>query len=741
MDAPVGGERLLFGNFRLEPRTGRLFRRDAAGDWEPVPIGLRAVDVLRVLLKSPGEVVSKDAIMDAVWPGIAVEQSNLTVQIAALRRVLDEGRSGESCIQTVQGRGYRIDLGVTQAAKATFSPFPEPVAELVVAPEVRPPGRASIRRWRIATTGTVAIMALLLVAIWAGGWFQGNRAPHRLSLVVLPFANLGADPEDDYLADGITSDLTTALAHIPGAFVIARATAYTYRGKAADIRRIGRDLDVRYVVRGTMQRFGQVLRVNAELDSTETGAQLWSDNFDQSIRDLAAGQEEIVIRMRAALNISLADIEAARSLRERPTNPDAFDLILRARAIWQRANTQDTAAQALRLYEQALERDPNAVLALTGAADTVGALYYFDAMPYEAAIDRAVHYLARALTLEPNAESVLGEQSQVLDYQQAGLDGRQTRSEMKAVGRKLIDLYPNNFVGYFRLGVAARNEGKYEEAAGYFAKVIRLSPRSSFIKNWYWNMAVCDVLAGYDRQGLEWADRAMAAAGQLPPYSVRLLMSARTVAYFRTGEIDSAKRLAAELNERYPFLTWRSFHPQGPDNQTEQEQLSSYQKVLKAAGLRDHLDPDADFGVPPDDALHLYLEGQTPTTAPGVTTVTTEKLTTMLEHDKPLVIDTMDATWYRSITGAVGLELNGNTRGTFTDETQKRLEPKLHRLTGGDLAKPIVAMSFNVARFDGYNLAIRIRHAGYTNVYWYRGGREAWEVAGKPEEVVRPADW
>ena len=124
-----------------------------------------------------------------------------------------------------------------------------------------------------------------------------------------------------------------------------------------------------------------------------------------------------------------------------------------------------------------------------------------------------------------------------------------------------------------------------------------------------------------------------------------------------------------------------------------------------------------------------------------MTTVNTEQLASMLNTQKPLVIDTMDASWYRSIPGAVGLDISRNTHGTFTDSLQKRLEQKMRALTGGDMAKPIVAMSFNVARFDGYNLALRLRHAGYTNVYWYRGGREAWEVAGMPEDVVRPADW
>src|SRR5262249_50393157 len=130
-----------------------------------------------------------------------------------------------------------------------------------------------------------------------------------------------------------------------------------------------------------------------------------------------------------------------------------------------------------------------------------------------------------------------------------------------------------------------------------------------------------------------------------------------------------------------------------------------------------------------------------PTTAPGVTTVSTEQFAAILETGKSLVIDTMENSWYRSVPGAVGLVFNGNIHGTFRDTVQQRLEQKLRRLTGGDTAMPIVAMGFNVAFFDGYNLALRVRHAGYTNIYWYRGGREAWEVASKPEDVVRPADW
>ena len=331
-------------------------------------------------------------------------------------------------------------------------------------------------------------------------WFSRGHTPASalpsLSLVVLPFDNLGGEPDDDYLVAGVTDDLTTALSHIPGTFVISRATAYSYRGKAEDIRRIGRDLGVRYVIRGSLRRLGSILRVNVELSSTETGAQLWSDSFDQKVADLASGQEQIVIRMRAALNVSLADTEAARSLRERPTNPDAFDFILRARAVMLRPQTKDTMAQAVGLFQQALSRDPNAVLALVGAVSAILNGQYLGGLSSDVGLDEAEQYLGRAKMLAPNSEAVLAAEAMVVEYRGHGLDYRRWRPEQKAVSQRLIDLYPNNPMGYFRLGVLARREGRYDECAEYFARNIRLDPRSSYSKTAYWNMAYCLITAG-----------------------------------------------------------------------------------------------------------------------------------------------------------------------------------------------------------------------------------------------------
>jgi adenylate cyclase len=664
MDALSSPDVCLFGSFRFDRRGGVLLRCDDDGRYLPVSIGSRAFAVLGALLARPGDLVSRDEIMRAAWPGTVVEEGNLAVQVSALRRILDAGTQGESCIKTVSGRGYRFVPRVTrQDVSPAAGPAPalDPTQPLAsVAPE-----RASARSWRRLTVGSgAAAIVVLLMAAWShGGWLTRTPVLPRLSIVVLPFQNLSADASENYLADGITEDVTTVLSHIGGAFVIARATAFAYRGRSVDIRQLGQHLGVRYVLRGSVQRIGSVLRINAELGSTETGTQLWSDGFDQKIDDLAAGQEEIVIRMQAALNISLGDVEASRSLSERPSNPDAFDLILRARAVDLLPRTKDTVVKALGLYEQALTRDPNAILALTGAVEAALGTYFLDVATYDSAMDRAVGYLERAQALAPNAESVLLARSAVLDFQQNEIDYRRVQSELEAVGQKIIDLYPNNPAGYFRLGVVRRHQARYDEAAGYFSEAVRLNPRNHTIRNMYWNLAYCYVRGGHDQEGLKWIDRAIGAEGALPAWRLDYLTTLRVVAYARSGDLTTAKRLAQELNDRDAFNTWRAYSPDDPESPRSHE-LQSFVDALRTAGVRDHVDADADFGVAPDDVLHEEFYGKTPTTAPGVTTVGTAQLADMLQDQKPLVIDTMKNTWLRSIPDAVGIEFNGNIYGS-----------------------------------------------------------------------------
>jgi adenylate cyclase len=580
-----------------------------------------------------------------------------------------------------------------------------------------------------------AVAALVVLGAGAGGWFweartTGNPLP-RLSLVVLPFENLSGDAADNYLVEGITDDLTGDLSHIPGAFVIARASAYSYQGKAMDIRRIGQELGVRYAVQGSARRAGPMLRVNAELISTETGSQLWSDHFDQPISDLAAGQEQIVIHMRATLNISLTEIEAARSLREHPANADAFDLILQARVWDNRPRTMDTVAEALRLYKLALEKDPNAVLALAGASGKLSDYAYYGVTPREMLLRQSAKYLDRARLIAPDGETVLIDQAYLQRLQ--GLS-----TEATATSQRLVELYPNQQSGYWGLARGKIHSGEYAEAIPLIETSVRLNPRAPVIQDRYASLALCAINIGRDKEGIAWADRAL--VGDLPPFDRKMLLLWQAAAYARTGDHEAAKRAVDAALRINPFDTVRVQAPNAPDSPADRSVFRRIQDALRIAGLRDHAEPDADFGVASDNALHESLQGQTPTAVQGAATVRTEELVRMLGEQKPLVIDTMWRSWHLSIPGAVGLA-GSDAGGDLAGTTQDRIRSKMNELTGGDQSKPIVAMGFNSENFGGRNLALRLVTLGYNNVFWYRGGREAWEAAGLPEEEMRPAAW
>ena len=551
----------------------------------------------------------------------------------------------------------------------------------------------------------------------------------RLSLVVLPFDLLGGDPADGYLADGITEDLTSDLSHIPGSFVIARASAYTYRGKVTDVRQIGAELGVRYVVSGSVRRLGVMLRVNAQLISTESGAQLWSDRFNQAISDLASGQETIVLRLRAALAVGLTDIEARRSASERPTNPDAFDLVLRARAERNRSETPEALDEAVRLFELALQRDPNSIGALTGAS---GALAQ-SALVHDTtdALDRAAHYLDRARKLDPNSEHVLGAYLFLLRVQERW-------SELPEAAERIIEAYPNSENGHNHLALVRIYQGRLEEAIPLLEASMRLSPRNPTIYFRQWRMALVMVLLGRHEEAIAWAKRAAISSAPVRWRATSFLIQAAASA--QTGEMAAAREALGEARRLWPLDTVRTRYVEGPASSAHKAQYARYQDALRLVGYRDHAEPDADYGVPPDDHLHGDLVGLTPTTVPGAKTILTAELQSLLAERNPLVIDTMLYTWGHSIPGAIGLAGSGRG-GVLSGPMTERLGRKLQQMTRGDLSVPLVAMGWNSERFDGRNLAMRMAALGYKQVYWYRGGREAWEVASLPEADLAPQDW
>ena len=248
------------------------------------------------------------------------------------------------------------------------------------------------------------IVALIVIA--AGAWYflGANRTAQaaHLSIVVLPFTNLSGDPAQDYFADGITENLTTDLSRIHDSFVIARNTAFAYKGKPIDAKQIGKELGVRYVLEGSVQRDQNRVRVNAQLIDTELGAHLWAERFEEDMADLFKLQDQIVVRLANTLNSALIKAEAAKGARS--TNPDANDLVMRGLALMNEPNLQPSKDHAARtLFEQALAIDPNNAAAIAGVAETYFTEFLFGWGKSETDYDAKILGLAdRAITLAPD---------------------------------------------------------------------------------------------------------------------------------------------------------------------------------------------------------------------------------------------------------------------------------------------------------------------------------------------------
>jgi TolB-like protein/tetratricopeptide (TPR) repeat protein len=588
----------------------------------------------------------------------------------------------------------------------------------------------------------VGLLLLLGGGVTVWQWFVRPSSPDsirrapRLSLVVLPFQNLSGDASQEYYADGITEDLTTDLAHIPGAFVIARTSALSYKGRPVDVQKVGETLGVRYVVEGSLRRIEDVLRVNVQLIATENGTHLWSDRFDVAVTSLAQGQEDIVRRIATTLNVQMVDVESARSVRERPTSPDAFDLILQARALHAQPPSRQRESQVLGLYERALLLDPLSLAAMLGIANTIikRSLGFLGQWVTADELARAATLVAEARAIAPNAEAVL--ENVALLHQ-----AHEQWDDTAAAAARLVEAYPNNASGYELLGRAKSYTGHADEAIALYDTAIRLNPRNPNLFHFYAFRGFALLQIGRYDEAIPWGERSLAAN----PEAAAPIRSARyrwiASAHALVGRLEDARRAIAAANKLWPFATARSSAvPENLASPVLVAQIARIREGMRLASLRDHADEDADFHVPSSGALSGTLAGWTPTTVPGAVTIRTAELPALLAQRQPVVIDTVTHATGRSIPGAIGLKHAGSG-GTFVDAAQQHLHRKLMELTGGDLTRPIVAVGYNSERFDGYNLALRLVALGYTNVYWYRGGREAWEAAGLPETPLEIQDW
>ena len=358
-------------------------------------------------------------------------------------------------------------------------------------------------------------------------------AAPRLSIVVLPFANLSDDREQQYFADGITEDLTTDLSRLAHSFVISRNTAFTYRNKPIDTRQIGRELGVRYVLQGSVRRSGSQIRVSAQLIDAAADAHLWADRFDRPATDLFALQNEITGRLANALGVELIDAEAARPIE----HPDALDYILRGRSVLLKPRTPDTHREAINLYEHALALDPLSVEAQSRlAAVLLDSVRMGMTDPASAAADipRAERLVDRALAASPRYAVPHVVKGHVLRARNRWGEAIPEYEAALALDRNLV-------AAMICLGPCKLYFGSIDEVIPLVEQVIRLSPRDPAIGVCYNLIGTVHLLQSHTVEAIFWLEKMRNASPGLPIPRSRL-----AAAYALRGETE---RAAAELAE------------------------------------------------------------------------------------------------------------------------------------------------------------------------------------------------
>lgn len=402
-----------FGPFLLDPGAGTLLRN---GD--PVAVGFRGLKLLSALVERPGGILGKAELMDAAWPGLAVEEGNLTVQISQLRKLLGPSDGGGEWIATIPRVGYRF----------------------------------------IGTVETIAGEKPVL------------PLPDKPSIAVLPFENVGTDPEQGAFADGLTEDLITDLSRDSGLFVIARNSSFAYRGKVMDAREIAKGLGVRYLLTGSARRAGGRVRINAQLVDTVSGDHLWAERFDRSLDDIFTVQDEVTAKIVEAL---LGRLRAAPP-RNRPSNIEAYDLCVRARRLMD--DTPQSAREAHLMLTRAISLDPGYAEAYRWLAMNHWMGWVHSGGPTQAARGLALELAGKAVALDPNDAGCRWILAYLLAY-----EGR--FAEADAEFATAIKLDPNEADTFAALSDIMVLAGRVEEGLEHIGKAFRLNPNPA---SWYY---------------------------------------------------------------------------------------------------------------------------------------------------------------------------------------------------------------------------------------------------------------
>ena len=486
----------FFEDFALDTDRRELRRDATLLSMEP-----QVFDLLAFLVVNRDRVVSRDDLLASVWGGRIVSESTLATRINAARRIIGDSGEQQRLIRTTIGKGVRF-VGAVQEREAAAEPV--------------------------------------------------LSTPPRLSIIVLPFANLSNDPELEFFADGITDDLTADLSQIPGSFVIARNTAFTLKGKSIDVKRIGREFGVWYVVEGSLRRAGEAVRLNVQLIDAESGAHLWADRFDANPANPAQAQNEILGRIARTLGRKLVEAAGLRIERQRPIDTDPQDLLIRGWAIFNRATTAAILHEAQAVFERVLEIEPGSIGARIGIGYALAvnvANYWSTSVEQDKA--RAERLLLEAIVHDANsarARAALG----LLRRVQNRLD--QSRIELEMA----VALEPNYASAFWMLATTLILLGQPEAAIPVGEKGLRLIQYGEAAPAAYMALGQAHLLLGHVEQAIEFARKARASNPRI--YITNTMLAA---ALGLKGELDEARAVLAEAIKLRPefnsLARWRAY--------------------------------------------------------------------------------------------------------------------------------------------------------------------------------------
>jgi TolB-like protein len=392
----------------------------------------------------------------------------------------------------------------------------------------------------------------------------------RLSIVVLPFGNLSGDPSQDYFADGITEDLTSDLSRIAGSFVISRNTAFTFKGKAVDVRQVGRELGVRYVLEGSVRRMGSTVRVNAQLIDAGTGAHLWAEQMDVDQSTLALQDNfGIANRLARALSVELVNVEGRRAP---PADPDAADLTMRGWSVLNGGPNKENVQRSVILFEDALRIDPDNTQARVGLAQALTLIYRnrWDPDPAKV-LGRADEAATRAIAAAPNYAQAHYVKAEVLGLSNRFDAALATYDRAIALDRNLAAAY----VGRARnLNIIGRSA----DALAPVERAIRLSPRDPDLYIWYFVLCHANTHLARDAQAIEWCLKSL-ATGKTYYFAYVDLASA----YAWRGQNAEAAAAVAELLKLRPGFTVQTLVQEGSGTSEHPAFRKEFQRIVEGA--------------------------------------------------------------------------------------------------------------------------------------------------------------